>query len=99
MTDETPAPTSTSTPTPRLLPWTSPDEKPCLPLGDGEGFISRLANDIEAEQLCYTTELRKEARRMLDGRSWTIGELQLLAVELTEALDAVQRIAESRGAR
>ncbi|MGW2405355.1 hypothetical protein ACWCXK_12545 [Streptomyces sp. NPDC001739] len=43
--------------------------------------------------------MRKEARRMLDGRSWTTGELQLLTVELTEALDAVQRIAESRGER
>ncbi|WP_310724597.1 hypothetical protein [Streptomyces sp. N2A] len=95
MTDEPPAPA----PTPRLLPWTSPDGKPCLLLGDGDGFISRLADDIEAEQLRCTAELRKEARRMLDGRSWTSGELQLLAVELTEALDAVQRIAESRGAR
>ncbi|MFF4286419.1 hypothetical protein ACFY0R_14015 [Streptomyces sp. NPDC001633] len=98
MTDETPTPTPTTS-TPRLLPWTSPDGKPCLLLGDGDGFISRLADDIEAEQLCYTAELRKEARRMLDGRSWTTGELQLLTVELTEALDAVQRIAESRGER
>ncbi|GAB7033679.1 hypothetical protein AB0G35_04405 [Streptomyces sp. NPDC021749] len=101
MTDETPAPKqpNPSTPTPRLLPWTSPEGKPCLVLGDGTGFVSRLADDIEAEQLCYTAELRKEARRVLDGRSWTTGELQLLAVELTEALDAVQRIAESRGER
>ncbi|MFD8543962.1 hypothetical protein [Streptomyces sp. NPDC059649] len=94
MTDETP-----TTSTPRLLPWTSTDGKPCILLGDGTGFVSRLADDIEAEQLCYTAELRKEARRMLDGRSWTTGELQLLTVELTEALDAVQRIAESRGER
>ncbi|MGW0836622.1 hypothetical protein [Streptomyces prunicolor] len=34
-----------------------------------------------------------------DGRGWTPGELHLLAVQLTEALTDVHRVAECRGAR
>ncbi|GGU87811.1 hypothetical protein GCM10010211_62530 [Streptomyces albospinus] len=36
---------------------------------------------------------------MLDARSWTSGEIHLLAVELTDSLADVHRVAESRGAR
>ncbi|MFF3378473.1 hypothetical protein ACFYXF_36645 [Streptomyces sp. NPDC002680] len=50
-------------------------------------------------QLGLAGSLLKEARIMLDGRNWTPGELHLLAVQLTEALTDVHRVAESRGAR
>ncbi|MEU9124142.1 hypothetical protein AB0C96_30510 [Streptomyces sp. NPDC048506] len=83
----------------RLLPWSDPEGKTCLLVGDGTGYVSRVADDIEAEQLSYAAELIDEARCLLDGRTWTSGELQLLAVELTEALAEVRRVAESRGAR
>ncbi|WP_239471835.1 hypothetical protein [Streptomyces sp. NEAU-S7GS2] len=83
----------------RLLPWSSPEGKPCFVLGDGSGYVSRLADEIEAAQLGLAAERIAEARRVLEGRRWTPGELHLLAVELTEALIEVLRVAESRGAR
>ncbi|MGD3111080.1 hypothetical protein [Streptomyces sp. YGL11-2] len=86
--------------TPRLLPWASPDGKPCFLLpGDGTGYVSRLADRVEREQLGSAAVLVDEARKVLHGRAWTSGELHLLAVELTESLDTVHRVAESRGAR
>ncbi|MGP8299516.1 hypothetical protein ACTPOK_16655 [Streptomyces inhibens] len=87
------------TDTARLLPWLSPDGKPCFLAGDGTGIVSRLADDMEAEQLDEATELIEEARRVLDARTWSPGELHLLAVELTAVLTNVRRVAESRGAR
>ncbi|MFD8327735.1 hypothetical protein [Streptomyces lydicus] len=85
--------------TARLLPWTGPDGKPCFLLSDGTGCVSRIADRMEAEQLGSAAELIDEARRLLGERSWTPGELHLLAVELTAALVHVHRVAESRGAR
>ncbi|REK91374.1 hypothetical protein DY245_04965 [Streptomyces inhibens] len=85
------------TDTMRLLPWLSPDGKPCFLAGDGTGFVSRLADDVEAAQLDEAAELIEEARRVLDARTWTPGELHLLAVELTTVLANVRRVAESRG--
>ncbi|MEN3584610.1 hypothetical protein AAH978_10710 [Streptomyces sp. ZYX-F-203] len=84
---------------PRLLPWTGPEGKPCRLAGDGTGYLSRLADDMESAQLGLAGELLQEAQRVLDGRQWTPGELHLLAVRLTEALTHVHRIAVSRGER
>ncbi|GAA2311103.1 hypothetical protein Scani_60250 [Streptomyces caniferus] len=83
----------------RLLPWAGPEGKPCFLLGDGTGYVSRIADAMEAAQLGLAAELITEARRVLAGRTWTSGELHLLTVELTEALVEVHRVAESRGAR
>ncbi|MFJ8491203.1 hypothetical protein ACIRBZ_23040 [Streptomyces sp. NPDC094038] len=84
----------------RLLPWAGPEGKPCYLAGDGSGgYLSRLADNMEAVQLGLAADLVKEATRILDGRKWTPGELHLLAVQLTEALADVHRVAESRGAR
>ncbi|UJB43652.1 hypothetical protein [Streptomyces sp. A1-5] len=84
----------------RLLPWTSPDGKPCYLLGgDGSGYVSRLADKVEAAQMCSAAGLIEEAGRILDGRSWTPGELHLLAIDLNDTLAKVRRVAESRGAR
>jgi len=84
----------------RLLPWAGPEGKPCYLAGDGSGgYLSRLADNLEAVQLGLAADLIKEARGVLDGRQWTPGELHLLAVQLTEALTDVRRVAESRGAR
>ncbi|MGW7361966.1 hypothetical protein ACWGI8_00700 [Streptomyces sp. NPDC054841] len=83
----------------RLLPWTGPEGKPCYLAGDGVGYLSRLADNMESAQLGLARELVQEAQRVLDGRQWTPGELHLLTVELTEALTNVHRIALSRGAR
>jgi hypothetical protein len=86
-------------PTPRLLPWSSPDGKPCYLAGDGTGYVSRTADDIEAKQLGSAAELIVEARGVLAGRRWTPGEIHLLAEDLTAALADVHRVAESRGDR
>ncbi|MFI0712011.1 hypothetical protein ACH4SK_15400 [Streptomyces inhibens] len=87
------------TDTARLLPWLSPDGNPCFLVDDGTGFVSRLADEMEAAQLDLAAELTEEARRVLEARTWTPGEIHLLAVELTAALANVRRVAESRGAR
>ncbi|WP_407287097.1 hypothetical protein [Streptomyces sp. BP-8] len=87
------------TDTARLLPWLSPDGNPCFLVGDGAGFVSRLADEVEAAQLHLAAELSEEARCVLDARMWTPGEIHLLAVELTASLVDVRRVAESRGAR
>ncbi|MEW2633741.1 hypothetical protein AB0903_19300 [Streptomyces sp. NPDC048389] len=83
----------------RLLPWAGPEGKPCYLAGDGAGYLSRLADTMEATQLGLAGELLQESHRVLASRQWTSGELQLLAVQLTEALGNVHRIAVSRGAR
>ena len=83
----------------RLLPWAGPEGKPCYLAGDGTGDLSRLADNMESTQLGLADELVQEAQHTLDGRRWTPGELHLLAVQLTEALTNVHRIAVSRGAR
>ncbi|KIZ18437.1 hypothetical protein [Streptomyces natalensis] len=83
----------------RLLPWTNPDGNPCFLVSDGTGYVARLADDVEDALLGLAAELIEEARRVLGARAWTPGELHLLAIELTEALTAMYRVAESRGAR
>jgi len=83
----------------RLLPWASPEGKPCYVAGNGAGYLSRLADDMESAQLELAGELLQEARRVLGERQWTAGELHLLTVDLAEALRSVHRIAVSRGER
>ncbi|MFD5412224.1 hypothetical protein [Streptomyces nojiriensis] len=68
-------------------------------MGSGTGHVSRLADSMEAEQLDTAADLLDEARRVLAELRWTPGELHLLAVQLTESLGTVHRVAESRGAR
>ena len=55
----------TSHPGLRLLPWTSPDGKPCFLSGDGTGYVARLADDLEVEQLDTAADLLTEARELL----------------------------------
>ncbi|GHD48656.1 hypothetical protein [Streptomyces mirabilis] len=83
----------------RLLPWAGPEGKPCYLAGERTGYLSRLADNMESAQLGLAGELLQEAKRVLDGRQWTPGELHLLAVQLTKMLTNVHRIAVSRGER
>ncbi|WP_330477772.1 hypothetical protein OG301_13960 [Streptomyces platensis] len=83
----------------RLLPWLSAEGNPCFLVGDGTGYVARLADAMEEEQLDSAGELIEEALRLLAGLSWTPGELHLLAVELTTALTDVRRVAKGRGVR
>ncbi|MBL1088749.1 hypothetical protein JK360_05000 [Streptomyces sp. 9-7] len=83
----------------RLLPWSSPDGKPCYLAGDGNGYVSRLADNVEVAQLTSAAELIEEARPLLAGRTLVPDEVHLLACVLTASLADVHRVAESRGAR
>lgn len=82
----------------RLLPWSGPDGKPCyLSTDDGEGYMSRLADNIEAEQLGTAAELLEQASHKLDDQGTSPEDLRRLAKELTGALQDVLRVAASRG--
>jgi hypothetical protein len=67
-------------PAPRLLPWPSPGGNPCYLVTDnGGGYLSRLADDLEAAQLaigadvsgsperCWTTPPRRIPRSATRG--------------------------------
>lgn len=83
----------------RLLPWTGPEGKPCYVLGDGNGYVSRMADDIESIQLGMAGDLLGHAAALLADRKVTGAEVRFLASRLTESLGEVKRVAESRGAR
>jgi hypothetical protein len=82
----------------RLLPWSGPEGKPCyLDTDDKAGYMSRLADNIEAVQLGTAAELLEHASEALDDQDAGLEDLQRLASELTRALRDVLRVAISRG--
>lgn len=82
----------------RLLPWSSPEGKPCyLSTDDSDSHMSRLADDIEADQLDTASELLKRAVRDLADDGACSEGMRQLAKELTEALRDALRVAVSRG--
>ncbi|MFF5841802.1 hypothetical protein ACIP4T_01430 [Streptomyces massasporeus] len=83
----------------RLLPWTGADGKPCYLVGDGTGYVSRLADEIEDVQIDMADHLLGHAAGLLRERRVTGAELRYLALRLSESLRDVTRVAESRGAR
>lgn len=83
----------------RLLPWSTPEGKPCFLSSDGAGYLSRVADNIESVQLGMAGELLDHAADMLSDGKVTIDQLHFLTRRLTEALRDVKRVAESRGAR
>ncbi len=90
---------SRMTTTGRLLPWSSPDGKPCYLIGDGTGYVSRVADNIESVQLGMAAELLGHAADMLDDRQVTPEQLRFVVARMAEALRDLHRIAKSRGAR
>lgn len=84
----------------RLLPWAGPEGKPCFLSADGSGgYVSRLADDVEAVQLDIGAQLVGHAQALLDDPKAHPGELRFLSARLTEALCDALRVAESRGGR
>ena len=82
----------------RLLPWSGPEGKPCyLSTDDRDGFMSRLADNIEAVQLGTAAELVEQASETLVDQDTGPEDLRRLAQELTGALRDVLRVATSRG--
>ncbi|KUM93817.1 hypothetical protein AQI88_24795 [Streptomyces cellostaticus] len=84
---------------PRLLPWAGAEGKPCYLVGDGTGYLSRVADSIESVQLGMAGDLLDHATDMLANRKATRAQLHFLASRMAESLRDVHRIAESRGAR
>jgi hypothetical protein len=64
---------------------------------DQGGYVSRLADHIEAFQLGMATQLLEHPRQVLDDQTEDLEELHLLAAQLTSALRDVLRVATSRG--
>ncbi|MFD7066038.1 hypothetical protein ACFV97_02250 [Streptomyces sp. NPDC059913] len=82
----------------RLLPWSGPEGKPCyLSTDDPDGYISRLADNIEAVQLATAAELLERASGSLDNEEAGRDNLRRLGHDLTGALRDVLRVAVSRG--
>ncbi|WBO65702.1 hypothetical protein [Streptomyces camelliae] len=82
----------------RLLPWSGPEGKPCyLKTDDKHGYMSRLADNIEAVQLGTAAELLEHALDALDDHDQGPEDLRRLGKELTGALRDVLRVATSRG--
>ncbi|MBB5128913.1 hypothetical protein FHS32_005690 [Streptomyces albaduncus] len=86
---------------PRLLPWTSPEGKPCYLSSDGRGYLSALADSIETVQLSMGQELLEYARDATAPgvKPLSATEYHWLACRLTEALADALRVADSRGQR
>ncbi|MGW0854775.1 hypothetical protein [Streptomyces sp. NPDC002690] len=82
----------------RLLPWSSPEGKPCyLSTDDSDSYMSRLADEIEADQFDVALELLEEAIESLADDDARPEVVKRLAQQLTEVLRDVLRVAASRG--
>ncbi|MFD5286051.1 hypothetical protein [Streptomyces rubrogriseus] len=82
----------------RLLPWSGPDGKPCyLSTDDSSGYMSRLADNIEAVQLGMAADLVEQVSAELRNRDADPENLRRMLTELTGALQDVLRVATSRG--
>ncbi|MEV7467896.1 hypothetical protein AB0O20_15540 [Streptomyces kronopolitis] len=84
----------------RLLPWEGEGGKPCFLSADGaDGVPARLADEIEAEQLCDGADVLKGAVAVLDDVKAGEHALRLALRATTQAFGNVLRVADSRGAR
>ncbi|MFJ1897711.1 MULTISPECIES: hypothetical protein [unclassified Streptomyces] len=83
----------------RLLPWTRPDGGPCYLRTDGHGYLSRVADQMEAVQLGTGAEVLDCARPIIAAPGAAVAELRFTASRLAECLTDALRIAESRGGR
>ncbi|MFF7140143.1 hypothetical protein [Streptomyces sp. SID2888] len=83
----------------RLLPWIGEDGKPCyLSPRSGGGFLSRLADAVEAEQVRDSREVLAHSSGLLE-RASRAQELRFIAARLAECLATTLRVTESRGLR
>lgn len=91
---------ASGTTTRRLLPWPSPEGKPCyLVTDDAGGYLSRLADDLEAAQLATGADVLGLARTVLDDPASPYTEVRYAGLRLAECLTDALRVAESRGLR
>jgi hypothetical protein len=84
---------------PRLLPWTDDGKRCLLSTDDPGGYLSRLADDMEAVQLAMGEDVYREARKVLDDPLSPHAEVRYVGIRLAECLRDALRVAESRGMR
>ncbi|MEU8964850.1 hypothetical protein AB0C89_24530 [Streptomyces sp. NPDC048491] len=84
----------------RLLPWSGLDGKPCfLSTDDASGHLSRLADEVEADQLGRAADLVAEGLMMTNKDQPERQAPEGLTAALIEALQNTLRVATSRGHR
>uniref|UniRef100_A0AAU2A2R8 Uncharacterized protein n=1 Tax=Streptomyces sp. NBC_00093 TaxID=2975649 RepID=A0AAU2A2R8_9ACTN len=84
----------------RLLPWETDTGKPCfLSTGDSPGRLSRLADEIEADQLRDGADVLGGAKAVLDDLKVGEDTLRRALRATVQVLGDVLRVADSRGAR
>ncbi|MDN3293110.1 hypothetical protein QWM81_03415 [Streptomyces ficellus] len=74
----------------RELPWTGVDGKRCYVIGDGDGPVSRLADDIEAAQIGLARHLLGRAERAQPQDN----DLLALIAQLADAVGGALRVTE-----
>ncbi|MET7637677.1 hypothetical protein [Streptomyces sp. NPDC005438] len=99
MAETTYAQPSTSALPARLLPWTASDGKPCYLYGRGGGYVSKMADRVEAEQLDNGYECLDYVNEVLADEEPDMDELLFLVEPMRDALRQVLRVAKSRGER
>ncbi|MFG2129032.1 hypothetical protein ACGFNV_14705 [Streptomyces sp. NPDC048751] len=78
----------------RLLPWTTPDGRPCyLSTDRRDSRLSRLADDIEAAQLASGEQVLKGARAVLADPEAGERAVRFALTRAVESLGDVLRIA------
>ncbi|MER6025311.1 hypothetical protein [Streptomyces sp. NPDC001851] len=84
----------------RLLPWTTPEGKPCYLSADADrSRLSLLADDVEAAQLVSGEQVLAGAKAVLADRAAGEHAVRFALRRASESLTEVLRIAHSRGAR
>ncbi|GGS58330.1 hypothetical protein AB0E75_16105 [Streptomyces griseoviridis] len=84
----------------RLLPWTTPEGRPCyLSTDNPYSRLSRIADDIEEAQLASGAQVLGGARAVLEDRRAGERAVRFALTRTVESLEDVLRVAVSRGAR
>ncbi|MEU9189614.1 hypothetical protein AB0D14_34750 [Streptomyces sp. NPDC048484] len=84
----------------RLLPWTTPEGRPCYLSTDSPASrLSLLADDLEAAQLDSGEQVLAGASAVLADTKAGEREVRFAPTRSLECLQDVLRIAVSRGAR
>lgn len=84
----------------RLLPWTTPEGKPCyLSTDSRHSRLSLLADDVEAAQLDSGRQVLVGARAVLGDAGAGERAVRFALTRAVESLAEVLRVAVSRGGR
>ncbi|WP_052230024.1 hypothetical protein [Streptomyces sp. CT34] len=82
----------------RLLPWETWDGRPCYlrPTDNGQGYLSRKADRMEAQQMRNAAVVLTDAQTTLRNEAAGPLLLRMMLIRTTAALNNILRIADSR---